>query len=343
MLVNHSTTDNRSQSSDQQIANCQTPPQSARQPLSVPTLLEQLHRRAMHQPNRMAYQFLADQPASVADSALTVWTYRELFWQTQQVAESLIATFDGQLSGERVLLIYPPGLALVSAFLGCLSVGAIAVPVPPPRRHESLSRWQHILADAQVTGILTTQTLVSELKPLIDASGLREPALKWVVTDADSVTKDTSLFADTENQQSERQYSQKQQSERSHSQRDNIAFLQYTSGSTGQPKGVMVTHANLAHNLHQIQQAFGHSEQTRCVIWLPPYHDMGLIGGILQPLYGGYPVTLMSPASFLRRPARWLEAITHFGGTTSGGPNFAYDYCVRKITSTDRSDLDLSS
>ncbi|MBE9214687.1 amino acid adenylation domain-containing protein [Plectonema cf. radiosum LEGE 06105] len=125
--------------------------------------------------------------------------------------------------------------------------------------------------------------------------------------------------------------------------RDSLAFLQYTSGSTGMPKGVMVSHGNLLANLAAIHQCFAHSSHSQGVIWLPPYHDMGLIGGILQPLYGGFPVALMSPVDFLQKPFQWLEAISRYKATTSGGPNFAYDLCVRKITPEQRETLDLSS
>jgi amino acid adenylation domain-containing protein len=124
---------------------------------------------------------------------------------------------------------------------------------------------------------------------------------------------------------------------------DTVAFLQYTSGSTAAPKGVMLTHANLLHNSALIHQCFGHSPQSQGVIWLPPYHDMGLIGGIIQPLYGGFPVTLLSPIDFLKRPLRWLQAISRYGATTSGGPNFAYDLCVRKVGPQERATLELSS
>ena len=122
-----------------------------------------------------------------------------------------------------------------------------------------------------------------------------------------------------------------------------IACLQYTSGSTASPKGVVLSHANLLHNSAIIQESFGHSADSRGVIWVPPYHDMGLIGGVLQPLYVGFPVTLMSPTAFLQRPMRWLEAVARYGATTSGGPNFAYQLCVDKTTLTQRAGLDLST
>ena len=111
---------------------------------------------------------------------------------------------------------------------------------------------------------------------------------------------------------------------------DTLACLQYTSGSTSAPKGVMLTHANLLFNSKLIGTCFGHSSRSRGVIWLPPYHDMGLIGGILQPMYIGLPVTLMAPAAFLQRPLRWLKAISRNRATTSGGPNFAYELCIGK-------------
>ncbi|MGB3300251.1 MAG: fatty acyl-AMP ligase, partial [Phormidesmis sp.] len=327
---------------------------ASRQPVSDPpslettipsatTLLERLRWRAVHQPERVAYQFLADQPLPVAESAITVWTYAQLYERVAAIATQLQqqARETGRdLNQQPVLLVYSPGLELIAAFLACLCVGAIAIPAAPPRRHESLARWQHIVTDAKVAGILTEQDLLEDLEPLIGKELFQQ--------------RTDSLFCLATDRQNSRLIENAYGSERSFLDNlldtllakgspQEVAFLQYTSGSTSQPKGVMVTHANLAHNLQQIQQAFGHSADTRCVIWLPPYHDMGLIGGILQPLYGGYPVTLMSPAAFLRNPYRWLEAVSHFGGTTSGAPNFAYDYCVQKISSQQRQSLDLTA
>ncbi len=303
------------------------------------TLLERLHWRAVHQPARIAYQFLADQPLPVSQSELAVWTYKALYDRMQvivnllehhallQKPSHLAEEFENGFNQQPVLLVYPPGLELIAAFLSCLSVGAIAIPVPPPRRHESLARWQHIMTDAKVAGVLTTQVLLDDINSLMRSVSFQRNSTPFCL--ATDTVKTSHRAPDVV--------------VRPAIAPEKIAFLQYTSGSTSQPKGVMVTHANLAHNLQQIQHAFGHSEDTRCVIWLPPYHDMGLIGGILQPLYGGYPVTLMSPTSFLRNPYRWLDAISYFRGTTSGGPNFAYDHCLQKISLEQRQTLDLSS
>jgi acyl-CoA synthetase (AMP-forming)/AMP-acid ligase II/alkylation response protein AidB-like acyl-CoA dehydrogenase/acyl carrier protein len=312
------------------------------------TLLARLRWRATHQPEQIAYQFLADQPLPVAQSALTRWTYGQLYSRVQVIAAAIEQQLElaNRSVEQPVLLVYPPGLELIAAFLGCLAVGVIAIPVPPPRRHESLARWQHIMADAKAMGIVSTQSLLGDMEPLLcspPAAG-NTNNIRWLATDTISANTAQPNLAQPSTLQlaCDGQLSSTNFSERFPSP-EKVAFLQYTSGSTSQPKGVMVTHANLAHNLQQIQQAFGHSADTRCVIWLPPYHDMGLIGGILQPLYGGYPVTLMSPSAFLRQPFRWLEAISHFGGTTSGGPNFAYDYCVQKVSPEQCQNLDLTT
>jgi acyl-CoA synthetase (AMP-forming)/AMP-acid ligase II len=124
---------------------------------------------------------------------------------------------------------------------------------------------------------------------------------------------------------------------------DTLAFLQYTSGSTGTPKGAMLSHRNLLYNAAMTQHLMGHSHTSKFVSWLPIYHDMGLIGGVLQPLYGDFPCIMMPPASFLQSPYRWLKAISHYQATTSGGPNFAYELCVQKISQQQRETLDLSS
>ncbi|MEM8603494.1 MAG: AMP-binding protein, partial [Cyanobacteria bacterium P01_H01_bin.121] len=204
---------------------------------------------------------------------------------------------------------------------------AIAVPVPPPPRRQTSSRWRHILADATVQGVLTTTKLLEGVEQELTAA---DTVVPYVVTDA--IT--SSLVTDSDRLRPRLSLPEPNL--------QTIAFLQYTSGSTSQPKGVTITHDNLCSNLTLIQKGFKHSSQSCGVIWLPAHHDMGLIGGVLQPLQTGFPVTLMSPAAFLRQPLRWLQLITQTQATTSGGPNFAYEHCLKKIKPEQCQGLDLS-
>ncbi|RYZ34816.1 MAG: non-ribosomal peptide synthetase, partial [Myxococcaceae bacterium] len=252
----------------------------------------------------------------------TVLSAFELDVRARRIAAALQAR--GAV-GERVLLLYPPGLDYVAGFFGCLYAGAVAVPAYPPdpmRLERTLPRLRAIIQDAQASVVLTTSGIL-ELSDFVFEQAPDFRALHWMATDAlpEGGEKDwRPPDVDAES----------------------LAFLQYTSGSTGTPKGVMLTHANLLHNLGLIHHAFQARADSVGVIWLPPYHDMGLIGGILEPLHGGFPVTLMSPMAFLKRPMAWLEAVSRFGGTISGGPNFAFDLCVRKSTPEQRRALDLS-
>ncbi|HIK08370.1 MAG TPA: AMP-binding protein [Trichormus sp. M33_DOE_039] len=246
-------------------------------------------------------------------------TYAELDQKARAVAVHLQAM---HRQGERVLLMYPPGLELLAAIMGCFYAGVVAVPVYPPRRNHNITRLLAISEDAQAKGILTTVSLDNSLKEVAEGTaieGLPKIATDSMILSVGEAWQTPLLTANS------------------------LALLQYTSGSTGTPKGVMLSHGNLLHNLGQIYQRFGHSPSTKFVSWLPPYHDMGLIGGILQPLYGGFPLTLMSPVAFLQKPIRWLQAISQVRGTTSGAPNFAYEMCVRKIRPEECQDLDLSS
>ena len=279
------------------------------------TLIDLLRWRTSHEPERQAYTFLGD-----GEAEERFVTYRELDRQAQVVAARLETL--GVASGERALLFYPPGLNYVVAFLGCLYAGVIAVPAYPPRPNRSVSRLRAIAASSKATVALTTTRILSRLERR-SAYAPEMKSLRWLATDdgKDPAGKWRRPAVGT----------------------DTLAFLQYTSGSTAAPKGVMLTHGNLLHNLAMIYHALGHTSHSQMVIWLPPYHDMGLIGGVLQPLYAGLPVALMSPTSFLQHPLRWLRAISRLGAHTSGGPNFAYDLCVRRTTPEERSTLDLSS
>jgi 8-amino-7-oxononanoate synthase len=280
-----------------------------------PTLVDLLRHRADHQPDDIAFTYLVD-----GESDQVHLTNRELDRQARAIAAWLESH---DLVGQRALLLYPPGLEFVAAFFGCLYAGVVAVPVYPPRRNRSLERIQGIADDAEAKVALTTDVVLRRVEPLIDETPhLKE--LTWLATchAPDAI---------------------EQQWQAPDIHGDTLAVLQYTSGSTGTPKGVMLNHSNLLHNSALIAHAFEHTRSGLGVFWLPSHHDMGLIGGVLQPLYVGRPNILMSPMAFLQKPYRWLAAITKYGGTTSGGPNFAYDLCVRKITPAQRATLDLSS
>ncbi len=270
---------------------------------------------AGYQADDVAFTYLVD-----GEDDQVHLTNRELDRQARAIGGWLESL---HLSGQRALLLYPPGLEFIAAFFGCLYAGVMAVPVYPPRRNRSLNRIQSIADDAEAKVALTTSVVVRRVEPLIDETPhLRD--LTWLATDRIPTGLD-------------------QQWEPPDIHGDTLAFLQYTSGSTGSPKGVVLNHYNLVHNSALIAYAFEHTRTSLGVFWLPSYHDMGLIGGILQPLYVGRPNVLMSPMAFLQKPYRWLSAISRFGGTTSGGPNFAYDLCVRKITPEQKATLDLSS
>lgn len=275
------------------------------------TFVDILRYRAVHQPDRCAYTFLQG-----GGNELHL-TYEELDCRSRGVAVMLQQM---GLTGERALLLYPPGLEYIIAFFGCLYAGVIAVPVYPPRLNRNLARLQTIVVDAQPVAALTTTSL------LADMSGLfaHMAELHWVATDrAPQDMPDRWLDITTDGD-------------------GRLAFLQYTSGSTATPKGVMLNHSNLLHNASRIQQCLEHKPADHAVIWLPPYHDMGLIGGILQPVYSGFSVTLLSPVAFLQRPLHWLETISRTHATTSGGPNFAYDLCAKNVTPEQLATLDLS-
>ncbi|HEY9858613.1 MAG TPA: fatty acyl-AMP ligase, partial [Candidatus Obscuribacterales bacterium] len=279
------------------------------------TMVELLRERAFQQTNQRAFTFLAD-----GETESDWLTYAEFDRRSRAIAAQLQAL---NLQGERALLLYPPGLDYLTAFFGCLYAGVVAVPAYPPRNARNTPRILSMVQDAEAAIALTASSFVEKIQSLLSEHTALD-TLQWLTTD--------QLPDDLANDWREPTLT-----------KDTLAFLQYTSGSTGTPKGVMVSHGNLLHNAATTYQYMGHSPESVFVSWLPAYHDMGLIGGILQPLYGGFPCVLMPPATFLQRPYRWLKAISDYGATTSGGPNFAYDLCVEKITPEQRQTLDLSS
>src|SRR5215203_1005044 len=284
---------------------------------SFPTLAGLLRARAAERPEQVAFTFLADGEAEGGSL-----TYGDLDRRAAAIASALAESVS---PGERALLLYPPGLDFIAAFFGCLYAGIVAVPAYPPRPNDrSQSRLRAIAKDATPRAALTTGAI---LAGAVEPRGLLAVApeltgLRWLPTDGSSASPAAILAEPAP---------------------ESVAFLQYTSGSTATPKGVMITHANLLHNEETIGAAFGMDEESVVVGWLPLYHDMGLIGNVLQPLHAGARCVLMSPVAFLQRPLRWLEAIGRYRGTVSGGPNFAYELCLRKASPEALAGLDLSS
>ena len=283
--------------------------------LGLPNMIHLLRQRVQEHREKTVYTYLND-----GESQETRLTYDALERRVLALAAHLQSCFS---PGERVLLLYPPGIEFPAAFFGCLCAGMVAVPAYPPHSKQFLANLRAVASDAGATVALSMAATLAEYQGQIEQTpGLK--SLKWIATDTlgddlASGWQEPSLGPDA------------------------LAVLQYTSGSTGNPKGVMVSHGNLLHNSAVIHTVFGNSSNIRAVIWLPPYHDMGLIGGIIQPVFAGADAILLSPVHFIQKPLRWLMAISRYKATTSGGPNFAYNLCVRKITPEQKSDLDLSS
>src|SRR5215216_1237889 len=272
--------------------------------LQARTLVDLLRERGQTEPDRLAYRFLA------GDAESKQITYAELNEHAQTIASILQ---DLGARGERALLLYPPGFDYVAAFFGCLFADVIAVPLYSHRTNRT-KRLQLIAADAQARFVLSTNRILET----VDRS---EAQLNWLATD--SITPHS-------------------QWQPNNPDADAPAYLQYTSGSTATPKGVMISHRNVLSNSAYIHYGFAHTRESVSLCWLPHFHDMGLVDGIIQPLYGGFPGLLMSPAAFLQRPLSWLEAVSKYRVTHSGGPNFAYDLCVRRTSEEQRATLDLS-
>jgi amino acid adenylation domain-containing protein len=279
-------------------------------PSQPSSFTEVVRRRAELHGERPAFTFLADGEREAARLS-----YAALDAAAQAVAAELQAR---GLAGERALLLFPPGLDFVAAFLGCLYAGVVAVPAYPPRPGRSGARLAGMLRDASPRAALTTAALLPRVA-------------REVAATATPLATDTLAAALADRWRPPALRS------------SDLAFLQYTSGSTAAPKGVMVTHANLLANEAAIARAFAQSEESVVVGWLPLYHDMGLIGNVLQPLWSGGSAVLMAPLAFLQRPRRWLAAIGRYRATTSGGPDFAYALCAARLPPAERAGLDLTS
>lgn len=277
------------------------------------TFSDLLRLRSTNHENRRAYIFLRD-----GEQEESTLTFGELNRRATIVAEHLLERCK---PGDRVILLYPQGLEFIITFFGCLLSGVIPVPVSVPSRQRGFEIVRGIANDSGATCVLSTTALITKFGSVFDGDGGRR--LDWLNTDHWSHAPGTNRSFPT-------------------SMASDVALLQYTSGSTGTPRGVVVTHGNLVDNHRQLEQSFRHDETTSILSWLPMFHDMGL-GTVLGALWLGVSCTLMAPTAFLQKPVRWLRAISRYRATSSGGPDFAYDLCVRRIGRDECEGLDLSS
>ncbi len=278
------------------------------------SISELLSYRAEHHAHDIAYIFLD----SRGRKKIAV-DYGSLYRRASAYAERLLRDIE---PGERMVLLISPGVDYVVAFFGCLLAGVIAVPSYPPRNQTDLKKIRKILENSGACAIALERRTHDLLSDDVDQL-IRELGLSLVAgAVANESEMDTPAFSAVN--------------------AESIAFLQYTSGSTAEPKGVIIRHRNLMHNLNIIETSMASHRHLVSVSWLPPYHDLGLVGGILSPLYCGFPGVLMSPVTFLKRPYVWLKTISDYKATITVAPNFAYDICVERINPAQVANLDLS-
>ena len=283
--------------------------------MQLNSLVDVLLHRAAEQAGDPAYVFLPDRGGGRVS-----FTFAELYERASAVALSLA---ERGRKGDRAALLLPPGLDFIVAFFGCLLARVIAVPMMIPRRDSSRDASAAILADCAPRFAMTRRDLIEGARPDL-AERIRSAEIEWLFVDdlgggSGAAGRPLSRPAP-----------------------DDIAFLQYTSGSTSAPKGVIVSHANLIENLEMIRIAFGNTCRSTYVSWVPLYHDMGLILNALQSLYVGAPSVLMPPVSFMQRPLGWLRAIHEYRAEVAGAPNFAFDLCVRRHRADQLQGIDLS-
>ena len=307
-----------------------------------------LQDRARQLPDALAFRFLLD-----GDQAQEV-TYAELDLRARTVAAAILTEAQG--SPRPALLLYEPGLDYLAGLFGCFYAGVPAVPAFPPgatRLPRTMSRLLSIVEDADAGLVLTTAKMAPGLREWLDsvplAGGGTRPRV--LATDDGGEAGAGGAGDGGEARQSDARARQGAASiaglddpvRSASASADAVAVLQYTSGSTSLPRGVMLTHAQLMANCAIIERAFGVHAGTSGALWLPPYHDMGLIGGILTPVAAGVPTTFMAPTTFLRRPMSWLRTVSDYRATVTGAPNFAFDLALRRLSDADLEGLDLSS
>ncbi|HNS16575.1 MAG TPA: AMP-binding protein [Bacteroidales bacterium] len=278
------------------------------------TICDILKFRAENTPDKVAFIFLKD-----GETDKETITYQQLYEQAWAVTHAIRSR--GMQPGERALLLFPPGMEFVKTLFGCFYAGIYGVPAYPPRKNRSFNRIISIVEDCNPKLCLTVRDIRDSFeKNFGDVEELR--SLHWISVDQEMfISKNFSY----------------------ETKPDDLALLQYTSGSTASPKGVMVSHGNFMRNLEFLRQCFEFTAETPTVHWLPVFHDMGLVVGIIQPIYSGFTGILMSPVSFIQKPVRWLRAFSDYGGVMGSAPNFAYDHCVSKISEEDCRDLHLET
>lgn len=280
------------------------------------SLVDLIEHRAKNQADKIAYTHLKDRDGDIEEIS-----YADFEKRVKQLAAKLQ---EFGVEGERIVLMYPPGIDYTVAYFAVIFAGAIAVPVYEPRQSNHFNRIESILADCQPKILLTKEKVIKATSDEI-LEKLSQFGATWLTTDNEDFFTGNEVWQPVT------------------LSKNSVVFLQYTSGSTGNPKGVMVTNGNLLHNSEMIRLVTGQDQSSCMVTWLPPYHDMGLIGGLIQPLYTGYQCVILSPISVIQRPIKWLNAIRDYKGTISGGPNFIYEACVKRVRDKQLAGCDLSS
>lgn len=286
-------------------------------PNRVEPLKIALDRRAEETPDKLAFVYLGDPKGPIT------CTYAELRQRARAIAALMLQ--NGQ-PGDRVLLLYPPGMDFMYGFLGCALMGAVAVPAPPlntlkPAR--SLARLRTIVESSRPRFVLTTAEVLAAIRPAVAEDEAFSQMVCIGTDDVPPVADDVVLPPPPG--------------------LDDICLIQYTSGSTADPKGASLTHRNVVHNVAYLDQDWQHDEHSVSVNWLPAFHDLGLLYGILAPVIGGFLSVQMSPIHVIQRPQVWLQAMSDYKGTHSGGPNFIYELAARKLTDAEVGKLDLSN
>ncbi|MFE7033907.1 fatty acyl-AMP ligase [Streptomyces sp. NPDC057621] len=309
---------------------------SAGPAVDEPSLTDHLRHWAAHRPQQRAFSHVAFPDGSSGGLHRTLG-WRALDARARAVAARLVTVAS---PGERAALVLPQGLDYVAGFLGCLYAGVIAVPLFGPELPGHEGRLAAVLADCEPACLLTDSTATPAIRDFV--RDRRLPDVPVIPVDRLPLERDGSGARGEGGGPESSPGSGPRPSPEPRPLPDDVAYLQYTSGSTRSPAGVMISHANVVANARQALDAFVADPRTSTTVgWLPLFHDMGLVLSIAAPVVGGFPSVLMDPADFLRDPARWLRLLGSYEGTISAAPNFAYDYCVARTAPEDVDELRL--